>query len=473
MEPANIVQLLKETEIFRDIPVTVLQDSVSYMQLLHFEAGEPIVRKNETGNCMFVIVKGKVRVHDNDYAIAHMERGDFFGEMSLLDSSPRSMSVSASEKVEVIGISQEIFYTFLKHHPALIKSIMAGVNKRLRTQNQLLIEEFKSREQELKRQVEKQTLLYREQKERAEQSEKFKQQFLANMSHEIRTPMNAVSGITSLLLAKKPRPDQHHYLEAISKSSDTLLHIINDILDISKIEAGKIEIEKIDFSLKELLEQVKQTLDFKAEEKGLLLITRIGKGVPDVLIGDPVRLNQVMINLGGNAIKFTEKGSITIEVESKEANLTDETAGGFHDFLLTFHITDTGIGIPEKKLDSIFESFTQVYSSDSRRFGGSGLGLSISRQLVELQGGKISVASEEGCGTTFSFTITCPAGSAERLSHRIQQEQKADGSILNGLKILLAEDDEYNRVVAVDTLKLKAAIEIDVALNGEEVIALL
>ncbi len=148
MEPANIVQLLKETEIFRDIPVTVLQDSVSCLQVLHFEAGELIVRKNETGNRMFVIVKGKVKVHDNDYAIAHMERGDFFGEMSLLDSSPRSMSVSASDKVEVIGISQETFYTFLKHQPALIKNIMAGVNNRLRTQNQLLIEEFKSREQE-------------------------------------------------------------------------------------------------------------------------------------------------------------------------------------------------------------------------------------------------------------------------------------------------------------------------------------
>ena len=300
---------------------------------------------------------------------------------------------------------------------------------------------------------------------RAERSEQFKQQFLANMSHEIRTPMNAVSGITDLLLQKSPRPDQLAYLQAISKSSDILLHVINDILDLSKIEAGKLELEKIEFSLPDTLKQVTDTLSYKAEEKGLQLIAHIDDNVPDVLIGDPYRLNQVLINLGGNAIKFTEKGGVQIDVKQ----VGDENG----ELALHFSVTDTGIGIPQDRLQKLFESFAQVNSSDTRKFGGTGLGLSISKQLVELQGGNISVESKEGSGTTFSFVINYPIGSAEKLQQRIAAEQAIDGSVLNGLRILVADDNEYNRLVVNETLHLKADVHIDLVTNGQEAIQML
>ncbi len=303
------------------------------------------------------------------------------------------------------------------------------------------------------------------QRQRAERSEAFKQQFLANMSHEIRTPMNAVSGMTDLLIDKNPRADQLNYLQVISKSSDILLHIINDILDLSKIEAGKLEMEQIDFSLADTVQLVRETLSVKSEEKGLHLLTHIGPGIQDVLVGDPFRINQVLINLGGNAIKFTERGSVEINVQQLSEDDTSAT--------LKFSVIDTGAGIPEDKLNSLFENFKQVHSSDSRKYGGTGLGLSISKQLVELQGGSISVESKEGSGTTFSFILTLPRGSAGKLAERTRSEQKADGSVLNGLRILLADDNEYNRLVANEALTLKAKVTIAEAHNGEEAIKML
>jgi signal transduction histidine kinase/DNA-binding response OmpR family regulator len=303
------------------------------------------------------------------------------------------------------------------------------------------------------------------QRQRAERSEAFKQQFLANMSHEIRTPMNAVSGMTDLLIEKNPRADQLNYLQVISKSADILLHIINDILDLSKIEAGKLEMEQIDFSLADTVQLVKETLSVRAEEKGLHLLTNIGSEVQDVLVGDPYRINQILMNLGGNAIKFTEGGSVEINVQQLSED-DSETK-------LKFSVTDTGAGIPEDKLNSLFESFKQVNTSDSRKYGGTGLGLSISKQLVELQGGKISVESKEGVGTTFSFVLSFPIGSAEKLAARTRKEQKADGRILNGLRILLADDNEYNRLVANEALSLKANVTIDEAHDGQEAIDML
>ena len=282
-------------------------------------------------------------------------------------------------------------------------------------------------------------------KERAEQSEQFKQQFLANMSHEIRTPMNAVMGMTSLVLDTPLKENQKFYLEGIKKSSDNLLHIINDILDLSKIEAGKMDLEKIDFSLSAVVEQVKQTLLHRAEEKGLELLIDIESGISDVVVGDPGRLIQILINLTGNAIKFTEKGSVTIEIKN-----------GVSSADYKFSIIDTGIGIPKNKLKTVFESFSQVNASDTRKYGGTGLGLSISRQLVELMGGKISVESTEGSGTTFSFEVSLEKGSADKLADRLASEENVDGTILNGLNILIIDDNEYNRIVAKDTLESKS-----------------
>ena len=317
-----------------------------------------------------------------------------------------------------------------------------------------------------KKQLEAQNRIIEKEKQRAEASEKFKEQFLANMSHEIRTPMNAVMGMTNLLIDKNPRNDQYQYLDGIKKSSDTLLHIINDILDLSKIEAGKVELEKIDFSLNGVISQVIQTLQHKAEEKGLRLITKIDENIPDVLTGDPVRLNQVLMNLTGNAIKFTEKGS----VEVSAVRLNDSQTSYIK---VNFSVTDTGIGIPPEKIHHIFESFTQASVSDTRRFGGTGLGLTISKQLVGLMGGEIRAESQPGSGTTFHFMLNMEQGSSERLLQRISMEEEIDGTILNGLKVLVVDDNEYNRIVATDTLKSKAELDITTASDGQEAIDIL
>lgn len=297
------------------------------------------------------------------------------------------------------------------------------------------------------------------QKVRAEKSEAFKQQFLANMSHEIRTPMNAVMGMTNLVLDTELNKVQKDYLSKVKKASDNLLHIINDILDLSKIEAGKMELEEIDFSITELVDQVKSTLQHKAEAKGLEILTSVNV-TNNVVIGDPIRLNQVLINLAGNAIKFTEKGSVSIEV-SESANK------------LYFEIIDTGIGIPKEKINAVFENFGQANTSDTRKYGGTGLGLSISQQLVDLMGGRIQIESEVDRGSNFYFTLDLKEGNRERYEKRLDGDQNVDGKILNGLTIIVADDNEYNRIVARDTLLSKSDVKIFEATNGQEAIDLL
>ena len=289
------------------------------------------------------------------------------------------------------------------------------------------------------------------------QAEKYKDQFLANMSHEIRTPMNAVIGMTNLLLEKNPKQEQLRYLNAMKQSADNLLIIINDILDLSKIQAGKMEIEQIPFRLDDTLDAVYNTLRFKAEEKGLGFEVVIADSTPKTVVGDPTRLSQILINLAGNSIKFTEKGEVKIFCEVK---VNDQGKAVYQ-----FRVTDTGIGIPEEKIPLLFQKFQQAETSTTRKFGGTGLGLSISKQLVEMQEGEIGVRSEAGKGSEFYFSIPY-AVLADGES--ISQKQKIDLTLLEGIHVLLAEDNEFNRIVAIDTLiELIPGVKVDVAENGQ------
>jgi CheY-like chemotaxis protein/HPt (histidine-containing phosphotransfer) domain-containing protein len=287
---------------------------------------------------------------------------------------------------------------------------------------------------------------------------------MANMSHEIRTPMNAIVGMTRLLLGKEPRTDQTRYLNAIRQSADNLLVIINDILDLSKIEAGKIELEKTDFSLKEVMQSMKDMLLLKAEEKQIEFRLEIDPGIPHRLKGDPTRINQILINLAGNAIKFTEQGYVEVNafVQKREGSK----------MWLQFDVKDTGIGIAPDYVDTIFDSFTQAGSDVARKFGGTGLGLTISKQLVSLMGGDISVKSELGKGTTFTMVIPLEESEVQLPA---ASESTVDAAImrrLNKVKLLLVEDNEFNRMVAEDTLKeLIPDIIIDIAVNGKEAVA--
>lgn len=309
-------------------------------------------------------------------------------------------------------------------------------------------------------QIEKQNTELLNAKEVAENSIKTKENFLANVSHEIRTPMNGIIGFTRLLLKNNPTKKQEEYLSAIKVSANNLLNIINDILDFSKIDANKIELENIPFSLYEILDSSIKSLESKIIEKGLTIKKEIVPGVPNLCVGDPGRINQILINLLGNALKFTDKGEIKIEVHPI---LPDG-----EDIKVQFKITDTGIGIPSEKIDKIFDSFFQASTDTTRKYGGTGLGLSIAKQLIELHGGTIRVQSTVNKGSSFTFFLHLKVYKGEHPNEkRIEETEKK----ISGCKILVAEDNPVNQLLIKETL-IDFGIHLDIAENGWEAIKL-
>jgi len=303
---------------------------------------------------------------------------------------------------------------------------------------------------------------------RAEAATRMKSDFLANMSHEIRTPMNAIIGMSRLALMADPAPRLRNYLGKILGAGEHLLGIVNDILDVSKIEAGQMTLERVEFDLNALLDGLSNLTAVKLDARRVELVFRVGTGVPARLVGDPLRLGQVLINLTSNAVKFTEQGGIVVAVD-----LAARSDGGVS---LRFTVTDTGIGMDADQLARLFQSFSQGDDSITRKYGGTGLGLSISKQLVELMGGTIGVTSTPGVGSSFSFTVALGLGDSAAGLAAVRDAAPGrrapdplDLARLGGARILLVEDNANNREVALDFLAA-APVIVDVAVHGGQAV---
>lgn len=463
------IAYLKECTLFQDIPQAVVEEILLEAEEKVYQPDEIINHKGDIPAALFIIQDGIASIFNEDILLAELPPLSMMGESIFADGHAVATIVAKTE-LSVVKIKKEKFYNLSVKYPQLVFNVFNITFHRLGSSNEAALAEARSRERKLELQVQQRTkelsdaleslkkinFELNETKMSLIETQKFRDQFMANMSHEIRTPMNAIVGLTNLLINSNLNSQQAKYLDVIRKSGENLLVIINDILDLSKIEAGKMELERHPFPLISTLDSIKLILNIKAEEKGIFLNESIDDGIPEYVIGDETRFTQIITNLVGNAIKFTENGGVTLKAELLNLNSGKAT--------IKFSVIDTGIGIPEDKIAKIFESFSQASSDTTRKFGGTGLGLTISKQLVELHNSQLEVASAVSVGSTFYFKVEFEVAEAPVKANSNQSLNKLN---IEDKSILLVEDNMFNQMVAVDSIKeIFPNIIIDVADNG-------
>jgi signal transduction histidine kinase/CheY-like chemotaxis protein len=444
----DLVDRLAQHKTLGAAPREELAWLASHGYLRQLNAGEILTAKGAQVEGLFVVLSGRfaMNVERNGAPYRIMEWGE--GEVSGL--LPHSRLVSppgdsvAQEPSEILALPREHLRALARECQEVTSILVGTMVDRARTFHAIDL---------------------REAKLEAEKATRAKSEFLAKMSHEIRTPLNAVIGMADVLASGSLTPYQRKCVEVSQRNGIALLNLINDILDLTKVESGKVEMEAIDFDLREVIAGAAEVVETAASARGLWVRRAIDPKVPAYLIGDPNRLRQVLINLLGNSIKFTERGGLEIRVEPDPE---DESPGR-----LRFAIADTGIGIEPDKVKAVFESFTQADASTTRKYGGTGLGLAISKQLVELMGGRLWLESKVGVGSTFFFTIkvALQESQAERSPEKLQMPVDALEQQIAGMRILLADDSEDNRFLVTSYLR-GIDCSIDVAENGAEAVEL-
>ena len=442
---------LKTSRYFDNAPDSVLNTLVDILVPSVWEKDDVILKEGQKNNRVFFIFSGQVGIFiGNDHVMTLERRGDLFGEMSVIGNQPVSANVVALSNVKTLSLLASPFKKSFDNLSPLDFLLMRLFS--LILTDKLYLASRKAQK-------------FEEANSNLKKATQAKSEFLANMSHEIRTPMNAIVGLAGLARQTKSALKINEYLHIIDSSSRSLLRIINDILDFSKIEAGQLVFESIPFNVNSVLGNIEKLLRMQIAEKNIEFNLRLADDLPCALVGDPLRLEQILMNLISNAIKFTKKGAITIKVDVME-KASDQVC-------LQFAVTDTGIGMTKKQAAKLFTAFTQADTSTTRKYGGTGLGLSICKSIVERMVGDIWVESELGHGSTFYFTaiiarqvgVETNSASVDQLTANIDDLSKT----ICGARVLLVEDNPINQKVANDMLA-NVGIVPDIANNGIEAI---